>query len=187
MRDYVIVEIGIREVSTHCEFADIAYNGIDTSGGQDATDTYFFVHSFLSHCSTVASLLWSEELGRHADGQTIADVIEAPGGHRLKDASLGETLANYDRYLARGLALRGSVSKVLDYNIGDRDAFEEEGSIFLRHYDPTVDTLTLMEQEIPLGLICTELLEIKSRADEWLNANAALLERPATISIPRLE
>lgn len=184
MRDAPIVELGIREISTYCDFAELAYRSIDKSGRQEAVGTFFHVHSLLSHCATAARLLWSPALAEHAGGRTIAEILDVPRDYRIEDDSVREIMDRYDTRLAHGLSLRGEVHKVLDFNIGDRDAFEEEYSIFLRHYDPTVDTLTLMEEEFNLAKIATELADIKSRADAWLMQNASLEERPATPSIP---
>jgi len=184
MRDFPIVELGIREVSTYCEFADFAYRHIDRRGGQSVQEVFFFTHSFLAHCSTVARLLWSPELAEHARGRTIAQILELPGDYHIDDDSVRETLEHYDRRLARGLAARGEVGKVLDFTVGDRDAFEEQLAVFLRHYDPSVDTLTLMEEEINLQRLWTEVGDIAARAKAWLNDNAVLAERPAIASIP---
>ena len=84
----------------------------------------------------------------------------------------------------KGLALGGEVTKVLDFNIGDRDPFEEDSAVFLRHYDPTVDVLTLLEDELNLRLIANEITDIRSRAEAWLKSHASLTEQPATLSIP---
>ncbi len=184
MRDAAIVELGIREIATFCDFADLAYRSIDKSGRQEAVVSYFYVHSLLSHCATVARLLWSPALAEHAGGSSIAALLKVPRSYRIEDDSVREIMDSYDTRLAHGLSLRGEVRKVLDFNIGDRDAFEQEYSLFLRHYDPTVDTLTLMEEEFNLAQIATELADIKSRAEAWLRDNAALEERPATPSVP---
>jgi hypothetical protein len=184
MRGHAIVEIAIREISTYCSFADTAYKGIDRSGRQSAEATYFFVHSLLAHCATVSRLLWSPELADYAGGRPLAQLIGVPSDYHLDEDTVREILDRYDHRLARGLAAKGEVAKVLDFNIGDRDAFEEELSIFLRHYDPTVDILTIMEEEINLYRIFTELADIKTRADAWLEANASLVERPASPSVP---
>ena len=78
MRDFPIVEIGIREVATYSEFADFAYRHIDRRGGQGAQQAFFFIHSFLAHCSTVARLLWSPELAAHARGRFLAPAALEP-------------------------------------------------------------------------------------------------------------
>jgi len=187
MRDFPIVELGIREVATYSGFADFAYRHIDHRGGQAAQQTFFFIHSFLAHCGTVARLLWSPELAAHAHGRTIAQILNLPGGYHIDDDSVREMLEHYDRRLARGLAARGEVGKVLDFTVGDRDAFEEELSVFLRHYDPSVDTLTLMEEELNLQRLWTEVADINARAKHWLGDNAVLAERPAVASIPPLQ
>lgn len=186
MRDLPIVEIATREVVAFCEFADFAYRHIDRRGGQDAGQTHFFAHSFLAHCSTVARLLWSPEIAAHADGKTIARLLDLPDDYHIHDDSVRETLEHYDHRLARGLAARGEVGKVLDGTLGDRDAFEEEFSVFLRHYDPSVDTLTLMEEELNLHRLWSEMEDIATRAKAWLGQHAVLAERPALPSIPPL-
>ena len=78
MRDAPIVELGVREISTYCDFADLAYRGIDKSGRQEAGDTYFYVHSLIAHCAMIARLLWSPELAKHAGSRTIAELLEVP-------------------------------------------------------------------------------------------------------------
>lgn len=184
MRPAAILEIAIREVSTYCRLGELAYRRIDKSGRQAPEDSYLFIHALLGNCATVARLLWSQELAEFAGGQTVAQRLELPSAYHVEDDRIREILDRYDYRLARGLSTRGEVGRVLDFNIGDRDAFEEEMSVFLRHYDPTVDTLTLMEEEFPLGRIASELADIKTQADAWLDQNGILLSRPASPSIP---
>lgn len=185
MRPGMIKEIAIREVSTFSGFADIVYRAIDRAGGAPTTDEVFaLIHAFLGHCAAVTRLLWSSELAASAGGRTVAQVLEVPPGYRFEDESVRQMIERYDHRLAIGLSTRAAVAKVLDGNIGDRDAFEEEDSLFLRHYDPTVDTLTWTEEELNLGHLAGELADIKARADAWLAANAALVDRPAEPSIP---
>lgn len=184
MRDAAIVEIGLRETATYCEFAEFAYSNINESGGQDILQTFFFIHSFLGHCGTVARLLWSEEFAQHSNGRSIAQVLDVPHHYRRDQDNVRELMENYDRRLAQGLAMRGEVGKIFDRNIGDRDAFEQEFSIFLRHYDPSVDVLTVMEEEIDLQRLQTEIVDIRARATARLASNAVLVERSAEVIIP---
>jgi hypothetical protein len=183
MRDAAIVEIGIRETATYCEFAELAYSNIDQSGAQDVAQTFFFIHSFIAHCSTAARLVWSEEFAGHADGRSIAQMLDVPRHCRSHQVNVRELMENYDRRLAQGLAMRGEVEKILDGNVGDRDAFEQEFSIFLRHYDPSVEVLTVMEEEISLQRLRTEIADIRARATAWLADNAVLMNRPAEVTI----
>jgi hypothetical protein len=104
--------------------------------------------------------------------------------YRRDQDKVREILENYDRRLARGLATRGEVEKILDRNVGDRNAFEQEFSIFLRHYDPSVDVMTLMEEEIDLRHLHTEIVDIRARATEWLASNAVLEDHPAEVIVP---
>lgn len=184
MRDAAIVEIGIREIATYCEFANFAYANIDGSGAQDTAQTFFHIQALLGHGAAVARLVWSEEFAAHADGRSLAQVLDVPRDYRNHQESVREMVERYDRRLAQGLALRGEVGKVLDRNIGDRDAFEEEFSIFLRHYDPTVHVLTEMEEEMDLQRLHNEITDIQARATAWLAANAVLEERPAEVVLP---
>lgn len=184
MRDVTIMELGIREVSNHCEFADIAYGNIDKSGHQEAVQTFFYIHSFLAHCGTVAHILWSPDFAAHSRGQTIAQILNLPGNYRIEEETVREIIDRYDHHLAGRLASCGEVAKILDYNIGDRDSFEEESSFFLRHYDPTVDTFTLMEEEFHLQHIWAELADVRNRAEQWLKTNSQLIDRPASAGIP---
>jgi hypothetical protein len=183
MRGAAIVEIGVRETATYCEFAEFAYSNIDGSSAQDAAQTFFFIHSFLGHCSTLARLVWSEEFAPHADGRSMTHVRDVPQQYRIDQDNVREITENYDRRLARGLAMRGEVGKILDRNVGDRDAFEQEFSIFLRHYDPSVHVLTEMEEEIDLQRLRTEVADIRARATTWLANNAVMVDRPAEVTI----
>ena len=120
----------------------------------------------------------------HNANRTIAELLGVPDSSRIQDEAIRELLEGYDTRLAKGLTLYGEDARVLDFNIGDRDAFEEETSLFLRHYDPTIDTLTWLEDELNLTLIANEIADIRSRAEAWLKDNAALTEQPATVSVP---
>jgi len=184
MRDAPILELGIRELSTFCRFVEFAYDKIEKSGGQDAVDAFFYAHAMLGNCAMAARLLRSHALAEHAAGRTIAELLEVPRKYQIEDEAIRDMLEGYDVRLAKGLAMRGEVTKVLDFNIGDRDAFEEDSVLFLRHYDPTVDVLTLLEDELNLRLIVNEIADIRSRAEAWLESNASLTEQPAAVSIP---
>ena len=184
MRDAAIVEIGVRETATFCQFAEFAYSKIDDSGSPDPTAAFFFIHAFVGYCSTVAHLLLSEEIAPHAGGQTIAQLLEVPHDDRIRLGSIGEINEHYDQRLVRGLAMRGEVEKILDRNVGDRDAFEQEFSIFLMHYDPSVHVLTELEEEIDLARLYSEVANIRERASAWLTGNAVLQDRPAEVTIP---
>jgi hypothetical protein len=184
MRDAAIVEIGIREIATYCEFADFAYSKFDGSETQETALTFFHIHAFLGLCGTVARLVWSEEFAPHASGRSIAQVLDVPADYRSHQDGVRELIDHYDRRLAQGLALRGEVGKILDRNVGDRDAFEEEFSIFLHHYDPTVHVLTELEEEIDLQRLHNEIADTRARATAWLAANAVLEDRPAEVVLP---
>ncbi len=184
MRDAAIVEIGIRETATFCEFADFAYSNINASGEQDTAQTFFHIHAFLGHCAVVARLVWSEAFAQHANGQSLAQVLDVPADYRSHQDGIRELVDAYDRRLAQGLALRGEVGKILDRNVGDRDAFEEEFSIFLHHYDPTVHVLTELEEEIDLQRLHNEIADIRTCAAAWLAVNAVLEDRPAEVVLP---
>ena len=183
MRDAAIVEIGVREVATYCDFAEFAHSKLAEAAEHDTGQTFFFIHAFLANCATVARLIWSEQIAGHANGRTIAALLDLPREYRSHDDNVRALLENYDRHLAQGLAMRGEVGKILDRNVGDRDAFEEEFGVFLRHYDPSVATLTLMEEELDLQRLRTEIADIRQRATTWLSDNATLLERPAEVTI----
>lgn len=184
MRDALILELGVRELSTFCRFAEFAYGKIEKSGGQDAVDAFFYAHAMLANCAMAARLLRSRALAAHAAGRTIADLLDVPRIYQIEDEAIRGMLEGYDARLAKGLTLYGEGTKVLDSNIGDRDAFEEDTCLFLRHYDPTVDVLTLLEDELNLALIANEIADIRSRAETWLDSNATLTEQPAAVSIP---
>jgi len=184
MRDAAIVEIGIRETATYCAFAEFACANLDAADTSDAARTFFFIQAFLAHCATVARLVWSAEIALHTGGQSIAELLDVPHAYHAHQDKVRTMIENYDLRLVRGLTARGEVDKLLDGNIGDRDAFEEERSVFLRHYDPSVETLTLLEEEIDLRRLRNEIADIGARAAAWLAANATLEERPAAVRFP---
>ena len=100
MRDAAIVEIGIRETATFCEFADFAYSNINASGEQDTAQTFFHIHAFLGHCAVVARLVWSEAFAQHANGQSLAQVLDVPADYRSHQDGIRELVDAYDRRLA---------------------------------------------------------------------------------------
>lgn len=183
MRDAAIVEIGIRETMTRCEQAEIAYSGFAGNGAQDTTQTFFLIDAFLTNCAAVARLAWSQEFAPHTGGKTLAQYLDLPSAYHLYQDTVREIVDHYDRRLVRGLAARGEVEKILDRNIGDRDAFEQEFGVFLRHYDASVKVLTLMEEEIDLQRLSTEIADIRARAGAWLVDNAVFEDRPAEVVI----
>lgn len=182
MRDSAIVEVGMREVAAFCECAEFAYSQVTENAAHDPTKTFFFIHSFLCHCATVQRLAWSEPLAQHAGGRTIAQLLDLPDRYRHDEAKIRAIDDSYDRRLALGLAMRGEVEKILDRNIGDRDAFEQESSIFLHHYDPSVNVATVMEEEIDLGRLSAEIADTRERVSAWLAEHAVLQERAAEIT-----
>ena len=184
MRDALIMELGVRELRTFCRFAEFAYDKIEKGGGQEAIDTFFYAHALLANCAMAARLLRSQAFAERHAGRTIGDLLEVPRKYQIEDEAIRDMLEGYDVRLAKGLTLYGDETKVLDFNIGDRDAFEEDVGLFLRHYDPTVDVLTLLEDELNLSLIANEITDIMSRAEAWLERNASLTEQPAAPSIP---
>jgi hypothetical protein len=184
MRDALILELGVRELSTFCRLAEFAYGKIEKSGGQDALEAFFYAHAMLGNCAMAARLLRSQALAAHAAGRTIAELLEVPRKYQIEDEAICDMLEGYDARLAKGLTLYGEGTEILDFNIGDRDSFEDDMSLFLRHYDPTVDVLTLLEDELNLALIANEIADIRSRAEAWLESNASLAEQPAAVSIP---
>ena len=139
MRDAAIMEIGIREVMTYCELAETSYADLADKGPQDPDKIYSRVHAFLAHCAAVARLAWSQEFAPYTGGKTLAQCLDVPNAYHRHQDTVREMVDHYDRRLARGLAARGEVERILDRNVGDRDAFEQEFSVFLRHYDPSVE------------------------------------------------
>jgi hypothetical protein len=180
----VIVTLAAREIAAFAEFADFAYRTVKASEGREAREVYFYVHSFLAHSSTIAQLLWSKPLAEEEGRQQLAEILEVSADLQLSGPTVRKMIKRHDRWLVNALERRGESAKILDYNIGDRDAFEEEDTYFLRHYDPTVDTLTMFEEEINLARLAAEVSEVKERAETWLASNAMLADRPAEISIP---
>ena len=180
----MIATLAAREVATFAEFAEFAYRTVKGSEGREAREIYFYIHSFLGHTATIAQLLWSKPLAEEEDGQLLAELLGVPADLEISKPTVRKKVRRHDRWLAEALERRGEANKILDYNIGDRDAFEEENTYFLRHYDPTVDTLTMFEEEIDLARLAAEVSDVKERAETWLASNAMLADRPAEISFP---
>lgn len=187
MRPSVIATLAAREAVTFAEFAEFAYRTVKGSEGREAQEIYFYIHSFLGHTTTIAQLLWSKPLAEEEGGRTLAEILGVPADLELSKPTVRKKIRRHDRWLAEALERHGEAAKILDYNIGDRDAFEEDNTYFLRHYDPMVETLTMFEEEINLARLAAEVSEVKELAQAWLAANAMLADRPAEISFPPKE
>lgn len=173
MRD-LLTEMAVREVSTQCKFADVAYSNILKKAPERLKTSFSSIHSFLSHCAMVSKLLWSEHLKNNSKNQTIAQILEVENDSKIRKRHLRNILEHYDEYLKKWIKERGDNINILDFNTGPREMIKIRNctnTIFVRHFDKTTFTSTLIDEKLNLKELHGEILNIKTRADDWIRDN----------------
>lgn len=168
MRD-LLIEMAIREISTQCNFADAAYSNILKKAPERLRTSFASIHSFLSHCAMVSKLLWSEYLKNNSKNQAIAQILEVADDSKIRKRHFRNILEHYDEYLKKWIKERGGNINILDFNTGPREMIKigkGTNTIFVRHFDQTSFTFTLIDEELNLKELHGEILNIKSRADD---------------------
>jgi len=168
MKD-LLVKMAVREIWTQCKFAEISYSNINVKAqvGNDAI--FSSIHSFLSHCANVSKFLWSKKLTSSSEAQDLAQILGIPKSYKIKKMKFRNVLEHYDKELTKWVETKGENILILDYNIGPKKVFEVgKNSIRIRQYDNTTDTFTLLDEDLNLGALYQEVLDIKSKADHWI-------------------
>jgi len=166
-----LAEMAIREIWTQCRFAQVSYSNITTKGRANTDIVFSSIHSFLAHCANVSKLLFSKKIASALGKQNPAQILNLQGSLRIKSSSFRNKLEHYDKELVKWIKKKGPRILIYDYNIGPKRAFQlPKNSIRVRHYDPTTDTFTLLDEDLTLNDLYQEVTEIQSKAGAWVDA-----------------
>ena len=167
----LLIEMAIREISTQCTFAEVAYKNVIKKGSSSSGLVFTSIHSFLTHCANVSKFLWSEELAKNIEKNKIAEILDVPDSLEIKKRSFRNKLEHYDEHLQKWVKKKKPNTLILDYNMGPKNNIKISGnSIMVRHYDPQNAIFTLLDKDIDLSEIHQEVQEIKLKADVWVRS-----------------
>lgn len=160
-----IIEMAFRELRDQCKYAKVAYQNLQNKGQSNVTATFSSIHSFLSHCGLISKLLKSEKLATNFLGKNIGNILGVSETAHLHNRNFRNSLEHYDERLATWINNRGQKVNILDNNIGPKDFLKIENSICIRHYDPVKNIYTLLDEDLDLGVLYDEVLEVEEKLE----------------------
>lgn len=165
----LLVEMAIREISTQCTFAEIAYGNITVKGSCNLSIAYSSIHSFLSHCANISQFLWSKHL-KSADGQKMAKVLGITKSYKIKSTQARNLLEHYDKELKKWVEEKRPDVMIYDHNMGLK--IKNSGNaMIIRHYEQDACIFTMLGEDVELDTLFSEVEEIKDKADQWVANN----------------
>ncbi len=166
------VEFSIRDISTQCHFALLAWRQLDVSHVPDIDTVFVAVHSFLAHTANASKLLTAKDIESDKRTNTVGGVLGVPDTSIIHSRTLRNDFEHYDERLQTWLTKKGANVNVGDYNIGPKNAISIPGLVYVRHYDPTSKTFTFVDDDHDLSVLVEEVKAVKERADKWVENNA---------------
>lgn len=188
-RDYWI-EMSIRETSTQCHFADIAYNNIDKKSAKPTDQAFSSIHSFLSHCAMVSKMLQAKEesrptwarssklfgieinlkrAGKTINPKTVGDILGVSANSIVHKRTFRNHLEHYDERLKQWIGRFAEGANIGTYNIGSKKMFQGGNMILVSHYNPVTKTFTFVNQDFDLEELHDEIKRIQTLADDWVH------------------
>lgn len=166
--------MAIREISTQCTFAEISYGNINNKTKRNLPVVFSSIHSFLSHCANVTQFLWSPNI-KNEDSQQIASILNISESYKIKNTNIRNSLEHYDDRLKKWVEENKNIVMIHDYKIGLKEEINlPENSILVRHYDPEKSIFTMLEEDQNVDELFSEVIEIRSKADEWIADNTSM-------------
>ena len=166
----VWIELSIREISTQCHFAELAFKNIYPKA-QLGTDAVFTsIHSFLSHCAMVSKMLMADDQVSVQEKKSIGDILEISNTSPIHNRKFRNHLEHYDERLKKWIQQYGPDVSIGTYNVGPKSMFAVPGMIFVRHYDPVNYIFTFVNEDFDLRELFEEVERIKHIADKWVAA-----------------
>lgn len=169
----LLVEMAIREISTQCTFAEISYDNINSKAIHNVQVVFSSIHSFLSHCANVSKFLWSNQL-ENGEKQNIASILNISNSYKINDREVRNALEHYDERLKKWVEESDEHVSIADFNIGPKDQLGiPKNSVLIRHYDPEKYLFTMLQKDLKLDQLFSEVIEIKNKADLWIESNTS--------------
>lgn len=160
------IEMSIREIWTQAHYAEIAYGNINPKAINAIDAVFSSIHSFLSHCAMVSKMLKAKYIENSSTN--IDDILEIPSSSPIHKRKFRNSLEHYDKELKKWIKEKGINSVIGTYNIGPKSMIGIPNMIFVKHYDPTDNTFTFVNEDLNLGNLFQEVTQIKGKADKWV-------------------
>lgn len=160
------IEMSIREIWTQAHYAETAYGNINLKAINVIDAVFSSIHSFLSHCAIVSKMLKAKYTDNSST--TIGDVLGISSLSPIHKRKFRNSLEHYDKELKKWIKERGVNSVIGTYNIGPKSAIDIPNMIYVKHYDPTNNTFTFVNEDLSLGDLFQEVIQIKDKADKWV-------------------
>jgi hypothetical protein len=161
------IEMSVREISTQCQFALIAWANLDVKAVASNDVAFSSAHSFLSHAANVSKLLRAEAIDDANDKDEIGRQLGIPTASVIHDRKLRNHLEHYDERLRKWIILKGVSANIGTYNLGPKGAISGP-FVFVTHYDPNTRIFTFVDEDFELNTIAAEVRTIQSAADGWV-------------------
>lgn len=156
--------MSIREISTQCHFARLAYENIEKKSAKPTDQAFTSIHSFLSHAANVSKMLKSK--GKSV--KSIGEVIDISNESLIHERTFRNHLEHYDERLKKWISKFGNGARIGTYNIGPRTMFNSSNTILVSHYDPQSKTFTFVDEDFDLNALNTEVERIHKIVDQWI-------------------
>jgi hypothetical protein len=157
------VEMSVREIQTHCYFAERAYRNLDRIAGAGTDAVFSSIHSFLSHCAIVSRLLRAK-----ADSLTIEDILKVSITLKIHDMSFRKHLKHHDERPKKWINENGLDAIIGNHNIGRKSLLPSKDALFVSHDDPRRGTFTFFYEDINLRDLCDEIVQVQAVASTWV-------------------
>jgi len=166
----LVLEMAIREISTQCTFAEIAYSNIGQKSTNGEDGLFSSIHSFLSHCAMISKFLRSKHI-KGSDDEYIAKILGITSSYKINNRAFRDTLEHYDEYLAEWVSRHGENVNIMDYCIAHEGAVIGSNMVKVRVYNPSTKIYTLIDEKTDLNKLYEEAIDIRGKADSWIKDN----------------
>lgn len=160
------IEMSIREIWTQAHYTEIAYGNMNLKAVNVIDSVFSSIHSFLSHCAMVSKMLKAKYI--ESSTSDIGDILGISASSIIHKRKFRNSLEHYDRELKKWIKEKGINSVMGTYNIGPKSMIGIPNMIFVKHYDPTDNTFTFVNEDLDLGNLIKEVRGIKDKADKWV-------------------
>jgi len=105
---------------------------------------------------------------KNTPSTSIGDILGIPTTSLIHKRTFRNHLEHYDERLKRWIRRYGANSMVGTYNVGPKSMFKLPNMIYVRHYDPSSQTFTFVNEDFNLSALGAEVVRIKGLADNWV-------------------
>jgi len=162
------IEMSIREIWTQCHFAEIAFKNIDPKAKRPTDAVFSSIHSFLSHCALVSKLLKAQDNTKTPT--VISNILGVSDSSKIHNRTFRDHLDHYYERLKKWIEKYDVDVNIGTYNIGPKDFFKGGKMLLVSHYDPVTEIFTFVDEDLNLRDIYEEVIDIKLKADNWVNS-----------------